>query len=136
MKAVDTNILREYIKNWLKSKFTTTPIYSEDIPEGTKTFPRIMFYLNSSGKQFDNREDFALTIQIHSNKTDATEINTMSGTVIGDSDMFSASGLDYKLFTSKGLTAHCYLDSRDDELTNETYLRQRNLQFTIKAYQI
>ena len=129
-----TNILKKYIKDWLKSKFPTITNYSEDVPQNNATYPRIVYRINSSDQSSFPREDFGLVIQIHSNKTDTTDIDTLAGDIVGDGNLSNPTGLNYLVVNQAGLVFHSYLINRDEELSSEQYQRQRNLSFILKTY--
>jgi hypothetical protein len=134
MKAV--NELKKYIVDWIKVKVPNIPVYTEEIPqEKQKTFPRIMFSMTNTDLN-EAREDVYIRIEIHGNKTDTTQIDNICGTIVGNGAVIGATGLDHHLISTSTLKAHIYLTARDEELTNETYLRQRNITFNIKAYMI
>ena len=129
-----TNILKKYIKDWLKAKFPTISNYSEDVPQNNATYPRIIYRISSSDQSSFPREDFGLMIQIHSNKTDTTDIDILAGNIVGDGDLINPTGLNFLVVNQVGLEFHSYLTSRDEELTSEQYQRQRNLSFILKTY--
>ena len=129
-----TNSLKKYIKGWLKAKFPSIVSYSEDVPQNNAAYPRIVYRINSSDQSSFPREDFSLTIQIHSNKTDTSDIDILAGEIVGDGDSENPSGLNFLVVNQDRLLFHSYLTNRDEELKSEQYQRQRNLSFVLKTY--
>ena len=119
----------------------------------TSTYPYIVFNLVDSREQEGNREDFDLEVDIWDNAQDSTAIETLTGNVDGNGDLFNAlypgeevypaellfanegNGLHRRLFFTDGeLSAKCYRDRRLSIIDEDVRVRHRQLKYFIQTY--
>lgn len=124
--------LRTQIQTLLKTKCDR--VYFERATD-TTVYPYVVYNLVDSREFEGNREDIDLEVDIWDNAQDTTAIETLTGDIDGDGDLFNATGLHRKLFyEADTLSAKCYRDRRLAIIDEDVRIRRRQLKYYIQTY--
>lgn len=124
--------LQKQIVTFLTTK--ATRVYFREAPENA-VYPYVVYNLPSSIENYSNREDFILEIDFWDNSNLTTVIDTLVGSVDGDGDISSPTGLHRKLIYVDGtISAKLYREARlviDDE---DKRIEHRQLRYLMQTY--
>lgn len=124
--------LKKQIQLFLKTK--ADRVYFRKANEKT-AFPYVVFNFPDSDADFFEREDIILEVDIWDKSNITTTIDTLTGSIDGDGDIKSPTGLNRKSINiDSHLRAKIYRINRytiDDE---EKKIERRQLRYKVKAY--
>ena len=131
---MNTIELKKMIKTFLATK--SSRVYDTQAPAKIE-YPYVVYTLdNSSSDENVKREDFTLVVDIFdNNQFNATDIETLAGTIDGDGAIVSASGLHRKhYFASTVLQADFYRTNRDTIEEEDPKIRHMQLVYDVMTY--
>jgi len=128
---MNTLELQRQITTFLTTK--AIRVYFEGAPDNA-VYPYIVYNLVSSNEMLSNREDFDLEIDIWDNSSDTTNIETITGNIDGDGNVFTPSGLHRKMWFINGFSAKCYRINRLIIPDEDKRIRRRQLKYIIHSY--
>jgi hypothetical protein len=131
---MNTIELKKMIKAFLATK--SSRVYDTQAPAKIE-YPYVVYTLdNSTPDENVKREDFTLVIDIFdNNQFNATDIETLAGTIDGDGAIVSASGLHRKHYFSNGvLQADFYRTNRDTIEEEDPKIRHMQLIYDVMSY--
>jgi hypothetical protein len=131
---MNTIELKKMITTFLKTK--TTRVYPFDAVPSNAVPPYTTYHLTSSfTDENQKREDFSLTIDNWDNKPDTTALETLTGSIDGDGNKVSATGLhNKKYFVSSTLQACFYREARLEIENEDPAIRRCQLRYEVQTY--
>jgi hypothetical protein len=126
--------LKKMICTFLKTK--TANVYPEDSVPVNAVLPYTTYSLES-GIPGTNRkmEQFTLIVDNLDNKPETTALETVTGSIDGDGDKVSATGLnEKKYFVSGTLQAGFYREGRFEVPDEDPSIKRRQLRYEVQAY--
>lgn len=124
--------LQKQIITFLRTK--ASRVYLEYAPTDA-VFPYVIYDLPSSYAGDSDREDFVLEIDVWDNSKDTTVLETLSGSIDGNGDIFNPTGLNRKnIYVDGKLAATCYREARFMIRDEDNRINHRQLRYTIQTY--
>ncbi|MFA5715838.1 MAG: hypothetical protein WC998_08860 [Candidatus Paceibacterota bacterium] len=126
--------LKKMICAFLKTK--TANVYPYDSVPQNAVLPYTTYSLDS-GFPDENRkmERFTLLVDNWDNNSDTTALETVTGSIDGDGDKVSATGLnEKKYFVSGTLQASFYREGRFEVPDEDPSIKRRQLRYEVQVY--
>jgi len=131
---MNTIELKKMITVFLKTK--TSRAYDFDAVPSPVKLPYTTYHLTSSFTDENQKlEVFTLLVDNWDNNSDTTALETVTGSIDGNGDKVSATGLhNKKYFVSGTLQACFYREYRLEIEDDDPNIRRRQLKYTVQAY--
>ena len=131
---MNTIELKKMITTFLKTK--ASRVYASDAVPGNAVLPYTTHKLTSSFTDENQKlEIFTLLVDNWDNKPDTTALETVTGSIDGDGNKVSATGLhEKKYFVSGTLQACFYREARLEIEDEDPAIRRRQLRYEVQAY--
>jgi hypothetical protein len=131
---MNTIELKKMITTFLKTK--TTRVYASDAVPSNAVLPYTTYELTSSFTDENQKlEVFSLLVDNWDNNPDTTALETVTGSIDGNGDKVSATGLHEKKYFASGTLQACFYREGRFELEDEDpAIRRRQLRYSVQAY--
>ena len=126
--------LKKMICTFLKTK--TANVYPYDSVPVNAVLPYTTYSLESSITDTNQKmERFTLIVDNWDNNSDTTVLETVTGSIDGDGNKVSATGLhEKKYFVSGTLQASFYREGRFEVTDEDPSIKRRQLRYEVQVY--
>lgn len=131
---MNTIELKKMITTFLKTK--ATRVYPYDAVPDNAALPYTTYRLTTSYTDENQKlEVFTLLVDNWDNNPDTTALETVTGSIDGNGDKVSATGLHNKKYFASGKLQACFYRENRLEIEDEDpNIRRRQLRYEVQAY--
>jgi hypothetical protein len=131
---MNTIEIKKMIHAFLKTK--TPRVYASDAVPDNAALPYTTYELTSSFTDENQKlEVFTLLVDSWDNNPDTTALETVIGSIDGDGNKVTATGLHNKKYFASGILQACfYREARLEIEDEDPAIRRRQLRYSVQAY--